>query len=249
MGKPRAKRRDANRILAALPSADYRRIASRLEPVTFRSGQCLHEPDRPISQVYFPRTGVASVVTRLSEGGTVEVATIGNEGLVGLSAYLANGRPSMEVFVQIPGEAVRLSASAFRQELRSRSSLRSVIRCYAQALLAQLGQSAACNRVHNIRKRCARWLLMSHDRVPGDELLLTQEFLAEMLGVRRAGVTEAVGGLRRRDLIATRRGRIRILDRKGLETAACECYRVIRSEHEHLVGLAPASFSSSSRSR
>jgi CRP-like cAMP-binding protein len=236
MGKPRPKRRDANRVLATLPGADYRRFAAKLEPVIFRKAQCLHEPDRPISHVYFPRTGVASIVTRMSEGGTIEVATIGNEGVVGLPAYLGDGRSSMEVFVQIPGEAARLSAASFRQELRSLSALRRVIRRYTQALLTQLGQSAACNRVHPMWERCARWLLMSHDRVPGDELLLTQEFLAEMLGVRRAGVTETVGKLRRSKLITTSRGRIRIVDRKALERTACECYHIIRSEHEHLVG-------------
>jgi|SRR5438093_3779769 len=236
MGKPRPKRRDHNHILAALPPSDYRRIASRLEAVALRKGQPIHEPDGPISHVYFPRTGVASIVTRMAEGGTIEVATIGNEGMVGLSAYLGNGRSSTEVFAQIPGEAVRMTSRAFRQELRSSATLRDTIRRYAQALLTQIGQSAACNRVHPVGQRCARWLLMSHDRVPGDEFSLTQEFLAEMLGVRRASVTEAAGLLKRRNLIEYRRGRIRVLDRKGLEKAACECYRLIRSEHESLVG-------------
>jgi len=236
MPKPRLKRRDANRILASLPSGDSRRIASKLEPTAFRQGQCLHEVDGPITHVYFPRYGVASMVARMDEGGTVEVATIGNEGVVGLSAYIGDGRSSMEVFVQIPGEAVRLDAGAFRQEIRAGGALRDVVRRYAQALLTQVGQSAACNRVHPIEQRCARWLLMSHDRVSGDEIVLTQEFLAEMLGVRRAGVTRAAGMLKRRKVIDYRRGRIRIPDRKGLEKAACECYEFIRSEHERLVG-------------
>jgi len=236
MTKPRARRRDRNHILAALPPGDYRRIVSKLEPVSFRKRQPLHDPDKPISHVYFPRTGVASIVARMSEGGTIEVATIGNEGMVGLSAYLGNGRSSMEVFVQVPGEAVRMSAAAFRQELRTTTALRDVIRRYAQALMTQIGQSAACNRAHPILERCARWLLMTHDRVPGNEYSLTQEFLAEMLGVRRAGVTIAAGLLKRRHLIDYRRGRIRILDRKGLEKTACECYALIRSEHENLVG-------------
>ena len=236
MPKPRLKRRDANRILASLSPADYRRIASKLEPVTFRSGQCLHEVAGPISYVYFPQNGVASVVARLDEGGIVEVATIGNEGVVGLTAYLGNGHSSMEVFVQIPGEAVRMEARVFRQEIRAQTALRDAVGRYAQALLTQVGQSAACNRVHPIDERCARWLLMSHDRVSGDEISLTQEFLAEMLGVRRAGVTRAAGLLKRRKVIDYRRGRIRVLDRKELERAACECYAFIRSELDRLVG-------------
>jgi CRP-like cAMP-binding protein len=236
MGKPRVKRRDRNHVLAALSPGDYRRIASRLELVSLRKKQVIHEPDGPISHVYFPRTAVASIVTRMSEGGTIEVATIGNEGVVGISAYLGNGRSSMEVFAQIPGEAVRMSSDAFRQEIRAGTALRGVLRRYTQAFLTQIGQSAACNRVHPIAERCARWLLMSHDRVPGNEFSLTQEFLAEMLGVRRAGVTQVAGLLKRKGLIDYRRGIIRIVSRKGLEKAACECYRLIRSEHERLVG-------------
>jgi CRP-like cAMP-binding protein len=204
--------------------------------VLFRSGQRLHEADGPISHVYFPRSAVASVVARMDEGGTIEVATIGNEGVVGLGSYLGDGSSPMEVFVQIPGEAVRMNASAFRHEIRTGGALRDGIRRYAQALLTQVGQSAACNRVHAIDERCARWLLMSHDRIVGDEILLTQEFLAEMLGVRRAGVSFAAGQLKRRKLIDYRRGRIQVLDRKGLEKAACECYAIIRAHHERLVG-------------
>jgi CRP-like cAMP-binding protein len=236
MGKPRLKRSDRNHILACLPPGDYRRIASKIESVAFRKGLPIHEAGGPISHVYFPRTGVASIVTRMSEGGTIEVATIGNEGVVGLSAYLGNGRSSMEVFVQIPGEAARMSSDAFLQEIRAGTALRGILRRYTQALMTQMGQSAACNRVHPVAERCARWLLMSHDRVQGDEFSLTQEYLAEMLGVRRASVTQVAGTLKRRGLIDYRRGVIRVVSRKGLEKAACECYRLIRSEHEHLVG-------------
>ena len=236
MGKPRLKRRDRNHILASLPPGDYRRIASKLESVAFRKGLAIHEADGPISHVYFPRSGVASIVTRMSEGGTIEVATIGNEGVVGLSAYLGNGRSSMEVFVQIPGEAARMSNDAFLQEIRAGTALRGILLRYTQALMTQMGQSAACNRVHAVAERCARWLLMSHDRVQGDEFSLTQEFLAEMLGVRRASVTQVAGTLKRRGLIDYRRGVIRVVSRKGLEKAACECYWLIRSEHEQLVG-------------
>lgn len=235
VGKPRPKSKDLNHILAALPPGEYRRVATKLEDVRFHKGQPLHEPDGPISHVYFPRTGIVSIVTRMTEGGTIEVATIGNEGIVGLSAYLGNGRSSMEAFVQVSGDAVRMTSGAFRHEIQT-GTLGNLIRRYSQAFVTQIGQTAACNRVHPVAERCARWLLMLADRVPGNEFSLTQEFLAEMLGVRRATVTVAAGLLRRPGLIDYRRGRIRILDRKGLERAACECYRLIRSEHEQLVG-------------
>jgi CRP-like cAMP-binding protein len=236
MPKPQPKPRDRNRILASLPSSSYGRLLSRMEVVPFPRRQSLSEPYKPVSHVYFPRNGVASIVTRMAEGGIIEVATIGNEGLVGLSAYFGDGRFPMEIFVQIPGEAVRMEADTFRQEVRADEAFAIVIRRYTQALLVQIGQSFACNRVHPIDQRCARWLLMSHDRVLREEVDLTQEFLAEMLGVRRAGVTQAAGVLRRRKLIDYRRGKIRIVDRKGLEKAACECYRFIRSEHDRQLG-------------
>jgi CRP-like cAMP-binding protein len=236
VSKPRVQRRDANRILAALPATEHRRALTKLEPTSFRRGLPLYEPDKPIAYVYFPRTGVASMVARLVEGGTIEVATIGNEGVVGLSAYLGNGHSSMEVFVQIPGEALRMDADAFLREIRASSAWRKVVHGYSQALLTQVGQSSVCNRAHPIGQRCARWLLMSHDRVLGDEIALTHEYLGEMLGVRRASVTHAAGELRRRKLIDYHRGKIRVLDRKGLEKAACECYQFIRSHHDQLVG-------------
>jgi CRP-like cAMP-binding protein len=236
MPKPQPKPRDRNRILASLPSSSYGRLLSRMEVVPFPRRQSLQETYKPVSHVYFPRNGVASIVTRMAGGGIIEVATIGNEGLVGLSAYLGDGRFPMDIFVQIPGEAVRMEADIFRQEVRADEAFAKVIRRYTQALLVQIGQSFACNRVHSIDERCARWLLMSHDRVLREEVDLTQEFLAEMLGVRRAGVTQAAGILRRRKLIDYRRGKIRIVDRKGLEKAACECYGFIRSEHDRQPG-------------
>ncbi len=176
------------------------------------------------------------MVARMVEGGTIEVATIGNEGVVGLSTYLGNGRSPMEVFVQIPGEALRMDADAFLREIRTSSAWREIVRRYAEALLTQVGQSAACNRAHTVAQRCARWLLMSHDRVLGNEIALTHEYLGQMLGVRRASVSQAAARLKHRKLIDYHRGKIWVLDRKGLEKAACECYRFIRSHHDRLVG-------------
>src|SRR5262249_46991724 len=236
MSKPRAKRRDANRVLAALPAAEYRRLVPKLSATPFRRGQPLYEPDKPVDYVYFPRNGVASMVARLNDIGAIEVATIGNEGVVGLSAYVGNGRSSMEVFVQIPGEAVRLRADIFRRFIQGSPSWRDLIRRYSQALLTQVAQSAACNRAHSMEQRCARWLLMSHDRVLGDEISLTHEYLGEMLGVRRASVTQTASKLKGRKLIDYHRGKIRVLDRRGLERAACECYEFIRVHHDRLIG-------------
>lgn len=236
LAKARAKQRDANHILASLPAAEYRRVFPKLSAAAFRRGQSLYEVDKQIDYVYFPRNGVASMVARLEEGGTIEVATIGNEGVVGLSAYVGNGRSVMEVFVQIPGDAVRLRADIFRRVIQGSPAWRDVIRRYSQALLTQVGQSAACNRAHSTSQRCARWLLMSHDRVLGNEIALTQEYLGEMLGVRRASVTQVAGKLKRRKLIDYHRGKIRVLDRKGLEKAACECYEFIRLHQDRLIG-------------
>jgi CRP-like cAMP-binding protein len=236
VSKPRVQRRDANHILSSLPANEHRRAMTKLKPTSFRRGQSLYEPDKPISSVYFPRSGVASMVARMAEGSTIEVATIGNEGVVGLSTYLGNGRSPMEVFVQIPGEALRMDASAFLREIRTSSAWRELIRRYAEALLTQVGQSAACNRAHTVGQRCARWLLMSHDRVLGNEIALTHEYLGQMLGVRRASVSQAAAKLKRRKLIDYHRGKIRVLNRKELEKAACECYGFIRSHHDRLVG-------------
>ena len=236
MSKPRVQRRDANHILSSLPAADHRRALTKLKPTSFRRGQALYEADKPISYVYFPRSGVASMVARMAEGGTIEVATIGNEGVVGLSTYLGNGRSPMEVFVQIPGEALRMDADAFLREILTSSAWRNIAHRYAEALLTQVGQSAACNRAHTVVQRCARWLLMSHDRVLGDAIALTHEYLGQMLGIRRASVSQAAAKLKRLKLIDYHRGWIRVLNRKGLEKAACECYRFIRSHHDRLVG-------------
>jgi CRP-like cAMP-binding protein len=232
MPKPEPKARDLNRILASLPPSSYRRLLLRMEKVSFPRNKSLQEPDKPAPYVYFPRNGVASIVARMADGRAVEVSTVGNEGVVGLSVFLGDGRFPMETFVQIPGEAVQMEAHVFRREARADEAFAELIRSYTQALVVQIGQSAACNRVHHIDQRCARWLLMSHDRVLGQEINLTQEFLAEMLGVRRAGVTQAAGTLRRRKLIDYRRGKIRVVDRRGLEKAACECYGFIRAQYD-----------------
>ncbi|MEO8429989.1 MAG: Crp/Fnr family transcriptional regulator [Acidobacteriota bacterium] len=223
-----------NHLLASLPDPEMRRLTPSLQPHTWRIREELHQPGKPLDFVYFPVSGVASLVTSMEDGTTVEAATVGNEGLVGLPMFLETGTVSIEAFVQIPGECLRMKASIFRAEMQNGGVLREVAQIYTQVLLRFVAQSSACNRLHSLRQRCARWLMLSHDRVVGDAFLLTQEFLSQMLGVRRATVTVAAGELRQLGLITYRQGRIQIDDRDGLEQAACECYGVIRREFDRL---------------
>lgn len=223
-----------NLLLSRLPARERRRIDPFLEKHDWSSGESLHDPGKRVTHVYFPVNGVASLVTRLADGSCVEAATTGNEGIVGLPVFLETGSASIEAFVQIPGQSLRMKADVFRDELRPGSHLRRLADSYTRALLRLIAQSAACNRKHKTEQRCSRWLLMSHDRVQADTFHLTQEFLAEMLGIRRSAVTGCAGELRRRGLITYRRGWITVLDRHGLEKSSCECYRVIRREFDEI---------------
>jgi CRP-like cAMP-binding protein len=223
-----------NLLLSKLSGKERRRIDALLEKHEWSSGESLHHPGKRVAHVYFPVDGVASLVTRLSDGSCVEAATTGNEGIVGLPIFLEAGGASIEAFVQIPGQSLRMKADAFRDEIRRNSDLRRLADAYTRALLRLVGQSAACNRKHATEQRCARWLLMSHDRVQADTFHLTQEFLAEMLGIRRTAVTGCAGNLRRKGLISYRRGWITVLNRRGLEKASCECYAVIRREFDEI---------------
>jgi CRP-like cAMP-binding protein len=223
-----------NLLLSKLSGKERRKIDALLEKHEWSSGESLHDPGKRVTHVYFPVNGVASLVTRLSDGSCVEAATTGNEGIVGLPIFLESGGASIEAFVQIPGQSLRMKADAFRDEIRRNSELRRLADAYTRALLRLVGQSAACNRKHKTEQRCARWLLMSHDRVQADTFHLTQEFLAEMLGVRRTAVTGCAGTLRRKGLITYRRGWITVLNRRGLEKASCECYAVIRREFDEI---------------
>lgn len=229
-----------NRILAGLPVADRKRIAKRLELVPLELKQVLFDVDTPIKYVYFLERGVASIVSVMSDGVAVEAATIGNEGLVGLPLFHGVDRIAAQAFIQIPGDAYRMTSSDFREELKRRESALPVrLGRYTEALFALVAQSAGCNRVHPIRQRCARWLLLTHDRVDSDEFALSQRFLSQMLGVRRAGVTKAAGELHRARLIRYRAGRVTVLNRQGLERASCECYAIISQEFARLIDGRP----------
>jgi CRP-like cAMP-binding protein len=227
-------RRPKNRLLRALPDEDYRRLAPALRTMTVAKGFVFFQPNTPVDYVYFPNGGVTSVTTVLADGSTVETATVGSEGMVGLEALLTEDAVAPgEVMVQVGDiEVEQLSAGAFRSELARNGALAHVVGRYAQVLIAQMMQSAACNARHQIQERCARWLLMTHDRVARDEFDLSHEFLATMLGVRRQSVTVVAGELQSAGLITYRHGTIRILDRKRLETASCECYALVREKFD-----------------
>jgi CRP-like cAMP-binding protein len=198
-------------------------------------GTSLYEPYAPIERVYFPEDGVGSLLTRLDDGVETEVATVGREGMVGLPVFFGVESVPGRAIWQVPGEALVLQAKVLRSETRQSEALNDALRSYAQGLFTQISQSASCNRRHEIKQRCSRWLLMTHDRVNGDEFELTHEFLSKMLGVRRAGVSVAAGLLQKAGLIKYSRGRITIIDREGLEATSCECYRIVREEFDRLM--------------
>jgi CRP-like cAMP-binding protein len=225
-----------NRLLAALPGPDYERLLPELEIVACGVKQVVHEPDGPIAAVYFPITSVFSLLTVMGDGTAIEYATVGKEGMVGLPVFLGAQTTPSRVFSQVPGAAARMTAETFRQAARRSDPFQQVLLRYTQALLNQVAQTAACNRIHSLAERCSRWLLMTHERVGRDEFLLTQEFLGDMLGVRRQSVNAVANLLQQAGLIRYRRGQMTVLDRQGLEAAACECNSVIRKEFDRLFG-------------
>ncbi len=225
-----------NLILDSLPPANIKRLRPHLEAIPVGIRHVVYEPDAPISHVYFPTGCVISMVTYLEDGSPVEMATVGREGMVGLPIFLGSDTMPSRAFGQVPGNALRITAAAFKQEIKRNGPLVRVLNRYTLALFNQVAQTTACNRMHLVEQRCARWLLQTHDRVTSDQFLLTQEFLAQMLGVRRSGVSAAAGLLQKAGLIRYARGRITIVDRPGLESVACECYRVIKREYDRLLG-------------
>lgn len=228
----------SNRFLMALPTESFDRLATELETVELRAKVVLWAPGAPIRSVYFPHTCVISSIVPLRDDASVEASTVGREGFLGVPVVLGGKSTSTQAIAQISGMASRLPSSVFRRAIAEDSALRDLSLRYAQALLEQTAQSVACIGHHELSERCARWLLMTRDRVDGDEFRLTQEFLAIMLGVRRATVTVAAGMLQRAGLIKYQRGRVTILDRSGLEEASCECYDVVREKYDKLVGVA-----------
>jgi len=218
----------ANILLAALPRKDYKSLLAGLEPVTLTYGEVLCEPGEPITHVYFPNDCLVSLLTTVEDHHALEVGLVGREGMVGISLALGTGVSSVRALVQGTGTAMRMNAALFRKEFRKSLPLQGELYRFIHAELAQARQTAACNRFHRVEARLARWLLMTRDRVRSAQFLLTHAFLADMLGVRRVGVSLAAGALQRRKLISYTRGKITILDRKGLEAASCGCYGIIK---------------------
>jgi CRP-like cAMP-binding protein len=218
-----------NRLLAALPRADYQRLLAGLERVTLTYGQVLYEPGERVRHVYFPADAHVSLLVAAEGGKALEVALVGREGMIGMALALGMDKSPVRARVQGTGTALRMAASAFREAVAGCPALQVEVHRYAYAKLAQARQTAACNRFHLVEARLARWLLMTRDRVRMDHFHLTHEFLADTLGVRRVGVTNAATELQRRKLIRYRRGEIRVLDHKGLEAAACSCYGIVKA--------------------
>lgn len=225
-----------NRLLAHIAADELAQLEPHLERIVLGHGDPLIIPNQPIQYVHFPINALASLVTVFEDGSTVEAGSVGREGMVGVPVILGVDSTPMQTLIQIPGELLRIRASVVKEVFEQGKTLYRVLNRYIHALFVIASQSAGCNRKHQIEARMSRWLLMSSDGIGGDDIALTHEFLAAMLGVRRPGVTETAQKLQEAGLIDYHRGGIRILDRAGLTRAACECYHVVRSEFELVVG-------------
>jgi CRP-like cAMP-binding protein len=224
-----------NFLLAALPAADFERLAPDLEPVDMPLGQMLYEPGTQLRHAYFPTTSIVSLHYVTESGASAETAGVGNEGVVGVSLFMGGDTTPSSAVVQTAGHAYRLERRVLLQEFNQAGALQRLLLRYTQALMTQMAQSAVCNRHHTVEQQLCRWLLLTMDRIPARELVMTQELVASMLGVRRESVTEAAGHLQSAGYIRYRRGHIGVLDRAGLERHACECYGVVKKELNRLL--------------
>jgi CRP-like cAMP-binding protein len=228
-----------NRLLSLLSDVDYERLRPHLSPVDLEYRKSLYEASRPIDHVYFPVDGVASLVITTSDGHGAEVGTIGSEGFVGFPICLGDHIAPSSAYVQVPGTGLRMDSRVLRRELERIPTLNLVMLRYIHAFFNQVAQSAACAHLHRVEQRCCRWLLMTRDRMPSGDFLLTHEFLGMMLGVRRTTVTDVMGVLQKAGLIRYRRGHVTILDHEALQHRACECYDISRLEFDRLLGDSP----------
>ena len=219
-----------NHLLAALPTAELERLAAHLELVPMPLGEILYEPGEQLQHAYFPTTAIVSLHYVTESGASAEAAGVGNEGIVGVSLFTGGDTTPSSAVVQTAGHAYRLERRLLKQEFDRAGLLQRLLLLYTQALITQMMQTAVCNRHHSVEQQLCRWLLLTLDRVPSRELIMTQELVASMLGVRREGITEAAGKLQQAGFIRYRRGHIAVLERAGLETHACECYAVVKKE-------------------
>ncbi|NNM64652.1 MAG: Crp/Fnr family transcriptional regulator [Burkholderiales bacterium] len=224
-----------NKLLAALPSAVFQRWLPQLERVEMPLGQALYEPGTTLSHAYFPTTAIVSLLYATEDGGSNEIAVVGNEGILGVPLFMGGGSTPSRGVVQSAGVGFRLKAQTLREEFTNSAAVMRLLLLYTQALITQMTQTAVCNRHHVLEQQMCRWLLMRLDRLQGDELVMTQGLIASMIGVRREGVTEAALKLQSAGLIAYSRGHITVLDRAGLEQRTCECYAVVKQEYDRLL--------------
>ncbi len=230
-----------NRLLAALPDSEWQRWLPQLEFVELPLGRVLYESGATLQHVYFPTTAIVSLLYVLENGASAEIAVVGNEGIVGVSLFMGGGSTPSRAVVQSAGQGYRLRSQAMKDEFDRAGPVLHLLLRYTQALITQMAQTAVCNRHHSLDQQLCRWLLLSLDRLQGSELVMTQELIANMLGVRREGVTESALSLQKAGLIRYARGRISVLDRPGLERRTCECYAVVRKEYDRLLPRSPAS--------
>jgi CRP-like cAMP-binding protein len=225
---PKLREKIENQLLAALPPKEYQRLQPDLEQVALTFGTILYQPGEVMPYVYFPNQGIVSLLSTVEERSPLEVGMVGSEGMVGIGIFLGVSTSLNRALVQGTGTAMRMKAIVLRREIKQQTPLPDLLRRYTHSLLAQISQGAVCNHFHRVEERLARWLLMTQDRLRSDEFRLTQEFLSDMLGVRREGVVRAARVLQREKLITYVRGQIQILNRAGLEAAACQCYELLR---------------------
>ena len=224
-----------NHLLAALPTAEFEPLAAHLEPVALALGEVLYEPGVQMRHAYFPTTAIVSLQYLTESGATAETAGVGNEGMVGISLYMGGDTTSGSAVVQTAGHAYRLERHVLQEAFNRAGLLQRLLLRYTQALMTQMAQTAVCNRHHTVEQQLCRWLLLTHDRLPSRELVITQELVANMLGVRRESVTEAAGNLQNAGYIRYRRGHIAVMNRDGLQLRACECYTVVKTEMNRLL--------------
>ena len=228
-----------NQLLAALPDTEWQRWQTQLEPVELKLGQVLHESGATMSHVYFPTTAIVSLLYVMENGASAEIAVVGREGVVGISLFMGGKTTPSRAVVQSAGSGYRMSAESMMAEFDRAGPVLHLLLRYTQALITQMAQTAVCNRHHSLDQQLCRWLLLSLDRLSGAELVMTQELIANMLGVRREGVTEAAVKLQVAGLISYSRGRIKVIDRPGLEARTCECYAVVKKEYDRLLPPKP----------
>jgi CRP-like cAMP-binding protein len=225
-----------NRLLALLPPDHYERLRPNLRPVSFSLGEVVYEFGGQLEYVFFPTTSIISLLYTMENGSSAEMGLTGNDGVVGIALFMGGGTMPNRAVVQSAGGALRMKVKILQDEFALGGKFQQLLLRYTQALITQISQTAVCNRLHSVEQQLSRWLLLSHDRLNTDELIMTQELIADMLGVRREGVTVAAGRLQDAGAISYVRGRIQILDRQKLEESVCECYRVVRDEFERLLG-------------